>query len=51
MLGFEYVKRIYNDDDFANVFNACKNPAFGKFYRLMDICSKKIIYVCIEFYT
>ena len=34
MLGFEYVKRFYNDDDFANVFNACKNPAFCKFYRL-----------------
>jgi hypothetical protein len=32
MLGFEYVKRLYvNDDDFANVFNASKNPAFGKF--------------------
>jgi hypothetical protein len=23
-----------NDDDFANVFNTCKNPAFGKFYRV-----------------
>jgi len=41
MLGFEYVKRIYNDDDFANVFNAYKNPAFGKFYRLYGYLLKE----------
>jgi hypothetical protein len=35
MLGFEYVKELYvNDGDFANVFNACENLAFGKYYRL-----------------
>lgn len=35
MLRFEYVKKLYvNNDDFANVFNACKNPAFEKIYRL-----------------
>jgi hypothetical protein len=35
-----------NDDDFANDFNACKNPAFKKFIDLMDICLKKIVCVC-----
>ena len=34
MLGFKYIKELYvNDPDFANVFNACKKVAFGKFYR------------------
>jgi hypothetical protein len=35
LLGFEYVKELYvNDDDFASVFGACEKAAFGKFYRL-----------------
>jgi hypothetical protein len=35
LLGFEYVKELYvNDDDFATVFGACEKAAFGKFYRL-----------------
>ena len=35
LLGFEYVKEFYaNDDDFASVYEACEKAAFGKFYRL-----------------
>jgi hypothetical protein len=35
LLGFEYVKELYvNDDDFASVFTACEKATFGKFYRL-----------------
>ena len=35
LLGFEYVKELYaNDDDFASVYGACAKAAFGKFYRL-----------------
>ena len=35
LLGFEYVKELYaNDDDFASVYGACDKVAFGKFYRL-----------------
>jgi hypothetical protein len=35
LLGFEYVKELYvNDDDFANVYGACEKAVFGKFYRL-----------------
>ena len=35
LLGFEYVKKLYaNDDDFANVYGACEKAAFSKFYRL-----------------
>ena len=35
MLGFKYVKVLYMiDSDFANVYNACENLAFDKFYRL-----------------
>ena len=35
LLGFEYVKELYaNDDDFASVYRACEKAAFGKFYRL-----------------
>jgi hypothetical protein len=31
----EYVKELYmNDNDFANVYHACENSDFGKFYRL-----------------
>ena len=34
-LGFEHIKELYKDDnDFANVYNACKTLAFEKFYRL-----------------
>ena len=35
VLGFEYVKELYaNDDDFASVYEACEKATFGKFYRL-----------------
>ena len=35
LLGFEYVKELYaNDDDFASVNGACEKTTFGKFYRL-----------------
>ena len=35
LLGFEYVKELYaNDDDFASVYGACEKATFGKFYRL-----------------
>ncbi|RVW44856.1 Retrovirus-related Pol polyprotein from transposon 17.6 [Vitis vinifera] len=35
LLGFEYVKELYaNDDDLASVYGACEKAAFGKFYRL-----------------
>ena len=35
LLGFESVKELYaSDDDFASVYRACENAAFGKFYRL-----------------
>ena len=35
LLGFEYVKELYaNDDDFASMYGACEKVAFGKFYRL-----------------
>ena len=36
LLGFEYVKELYdNDSDCAEIYNACGHSAFGKFY-LMD---------------
>jgi hypothetical protein len=36
LLGFKYVKELYNDDfDFVEIYNACGHLAFGKFY-LMD---------------
>ena len=35
LLGFEYVKELYaNDDDFASVLRACEKAVFGEFYRL-----------------
>jgi hypothetical protein len=35
LLEFKYVKELYmNDGDFANVFHACENLVFGKFYRI-----------------
>ena len=35
LLGFEYVKKLYaNDDDFASVHGAYEKAAFGKFYSL-----------------
>ena len=34
LYGFEYIKELYvNDHDFANIYSACENVAFGKFYR------------------
>jgi hypothetical protein len=36
LLGFEYVKELYdNDSDFSEIYNACGNSASCKFY-LMD---------------
>jgi hypothetical protein len=36
LLGFEYVKELYdNDSEFAVIYNACGHSVFGKFY-LMD---------------
>jgi len=36
LLGFKYVKELYdNDSDFAEIYNACGQSTFGKFY-LMD---------------
>ena len=33
MLGFECVKGLYdNDNDFATIYGACENFAFGKLY-------------------
>jgi hypothetical protein len=50
-LGFEHIKELYRDDsDFANVYNACKNSAFGSFIDLMDIYFKRVICVSIKFY-
>jgi hypothetical protein len=35
LLGFEYVKELYaNDDDFVSVYGACEKATLGKFYRL-----------------
>ena len=35
MLGFEYVKGLYDtDNDFATIYGACGKSAFGKFYKL-----------------
>ena len=35
MLGFEYVKGLYDDDnDFETIYGACEKFALGKFYRL-----------------
>ena len=34
LLGFEYIKELYeNDSDFGNVYHACENVTFEKFYR------------------
>ena len=34
LYGFENIKELYvNDHDFANIYSACENVAFGKFYR------------------
>jgi len=38
-LGFEHIKELYKD--FANVYNACKTSAFGKFYRLYGYLFKE----------
>ena len=41
-LRFEHIKELYKDDsDFANVYNACKTLAFGKFYRIDRYLFKK----------
>ena len=34
LLGFEHIKELYIDGDFANIYDAYKNSTFGKFYRL-----------------
>ena len=42
LLGFEYVKELYdNDSDFAVIYNACGHLAFGKFYLMDDYLFKK----------
>ena len=42
MLGFEYVKELYgNDSDFAEIYNACGNSTFGKFYLMDDYLFKE----------
>ncbi|CAI9115397.1 OLC1v1016296C1 [Oldenlandia corymbosa var. corymbosa] len=34
LMGFEFIKDLYcNDIDFANIFTACEQSAFEKFYR------------------
>ncbi|KAJ8760878.1 hypothetical protein K2173_021916 [Erythroxylum novogranatense] len=34
LIGFEYIKDLYkSDSDFANVYDACEQVAFQKFYR------------------
>jgi hypothetical protein len=41
-LGFEHMKELYKDDnDFANVYNACETLAFRKFYGLDGYLFKK----------
>jgi len=43
LLGFEYVKELYdNDSDFAEIYNACGHSAFGMLYLMVVICSKRI---------
>lgn len=47
LLGFEYVKDLYaNDDDFSSIYHVCEKDDFGKFYRL-DVYLKKISFVCL----
>ena len=42
LLGFEYVKELYdNDSDFAKIYNACGHSAFGKFYLMDDYLFKE----------
>jgi hypothetical protein len=37
LLGFEYVKELYdNDSDFAEIYNACGQLAFGKLMHLIS---------------
>jgi hypothetical protein len=47
LLGFEYVKELYyNDSDFAEIYNACGQSAFGKFYLMDGILFKENI-LCV----
>jgi hypothetical protein len=42
LLGFEYVKELYdNDSDFIKIYNACGHSAFGKFYLIDGYLFKK----------
>jgi hypothetical protein len=42
LLGFEYVKELYdNDSDFTKIYNACGHSAFGKFYLIDGYLFKK----------
>jgi len=46
-IGFEHIKELYKDDnDFANVYNACETLAFRKFYRLDGYLFKEN-YLCV----
>ena len=45
LLGFEYVKELYdNDFDFAEIYNACGHSAFGKFYLMDDYLFLRVLY-------
>ena len=49
LFGFDYIKKFYVEDvDFGNVFNACENVAFGKFYRHDGFCLEKLNYACLR---
>ncbi|XP_052487979.1 uncharacterized protein LOC128041718 [Gossypium raimondii] len=42
LLGFSYLKELYvADDDFGNIFAACENGSFEKFYRYEGFLFKK----------
>ncbi|KAF7842185.1 Transposon Ty3-G Gag-Pol polyprotein [Senna tora] len=55
LLEFEYIKELYaNDVDFAEVFVACENKAFEKFYRVDGFLFKEkkcvfLIVLCVTY--
>lgn len=53
LLGFDYIKKSYINDDFSVVYNACDKIAFGKFYKLDTILKKNnCIYptvICVNY--
>lgn len=35
LLGFDYVKELYvNDDEFFSIYGVCNKATFGKFYKV-----------------